>query len=126
MYYYTVACTRSAKQQPLSKQLNDQPLLGNDSVNNGSFCATLQRCFEREHSWVAYEVVSESSRTVIVVTASVKDNERGGQGHTSTSLLHQYDTRHCAVNMRVFTRVLFQLRVSFYLQRMVKSSNMSA
>jgi hypothetical protein len=31
--------------------------------------------------------VSESSRAVIVVTASVKD-ERGGQGHTSTSLLH--------------------------------------
>jgi hypothetical protein len=38
-----------------------------------------------------YEVVLESSRTVIVVTASVKD-ERGGQGHTSESLLHQSAT----------------------------------
>jgi hypothetical protein len=36
-----------------------------------------------------YEVQSESSWTVIVVTASVKEDERGGQGHTSTSLLHQ-------------------------------------
>jgi hypothetical protein len=33
--------------------------------------------------------VLESSRTVIVVTASVKEDERGGQGHTSASLLHQ-------------------------------------
>jgi hypothetical protein len=30
--------------------------------------------------------VSESSWTVTVVTASVKEDERGGQGHTSTSL----------------------------------------
>jgi hypothetical protein len=36
--------------------------------------------------------VSESSRTVIVVTALVKEDERGGQGHTSTSLLHQSAT----------------------------------
>jgi hypothetical protein len=35
------------------------------------------------------EVVSESSRTLIVVTASVKEVERGGQGHTSASLLDQ-------------------------------------
>jgi hypothetical protein len=34
-----------------------------------------------------YDVVSESLWTVIAVTASVKD-ERGGQGHTSESLLH--------------------------------------
>jgi hypothetical protein len=39
-----------------------------------------------------YEVVSESSRTVIVVTASVKEDERGAQGHTSESLLHQSAT----------------------------------
>jgi hypothetical protein len=32
-----------------------------------------------------YEVVSESSPTVIFVTASVKEDEKGGQGHTSTS-----------------------------------------
>jgi hypothetical protein len=30
-----------------------------------------------------------SSQTVIVVTASMKEYERGGQGHTSASLLHQ-------------------------------------
>jgi hypothetical protein len=35
------------------------------------------------------EVVSESSWTVFVVTTSVKDDERGGQGHTSASLLQQ-------------------------------------
>ncbi|PNF19678.1 hypothetical protein B7P43_G16065 [Cryptotermes secundus] len=33
--------------------------------------------------------VSESSWTITVVTALVKDDERGGQGHTSTSLLQQ-------------------------------------
>jgi hypothetical protein len=38
-----------------------------------------------------YEVVSKGSRTVMVVTASVKV-ERGGQGHTSSSLLHQSAT----------------------------------
>jgi hypothetical protein len=36
-----------------------------------------------------YEVLSESSWAVIVVTALVKEDERGGQGCTSTSLLHQ-------------------------------------
>jgi hypothetical protein len=39
-----------------------------------------------------YEVLSvlwETSQTVIAETASVKDDERGGQGHTSTNLLHQ-------------------------------------
>jgi hypothetical protein len=39
-----------------------------------------------------YEVVSESSRTVIVVTALVKKDERRDQGHTSESLLHQSAT----------------------------------
>jgi hypothetical protein len=39
-----------------------------------------------------YKVVLESSRTVIDATASVKDIERGGQGHTSESLLHQSAT----------------------------------
>jgi hypothetical protein len=32
------------------------------------------------------------SQTVTVVTASVKEDERGGQGHTSASLLHQSAT----------------------------------
>jgi hypothetical protein len=39
-----------------------------------------------------YEVLSESSWTLIVVTALVKGDERGGQGHTSASLLHQSTT----------------------------------
>jgi hypothetical protein len=39
-----------------------------------------------------YEVVSESSRTVVVITALVKKDERGGQGHTSKSLLHRSAT----------------------------------
>jgi hypothetical protein len=39
-----------------------------------------------------YKLLSESSRTVIVVTASVKEDERGSQGHTSASLLHQFAT----------------------------------
>jgi hypothetical protein len=36
-----------------------------------------------------YEVVLESSRTVIVVTALVIGDVGVGQGHTSASLLHQ-------------------------------------
>jgi hypothetical protein len=39
-----------------------------------------------------YEVVFESFQTVIAVTASLKDDERGGQGHTSASLLRQSAT----------------------------------
>jgi hypothetical protein len=39
-----------------------------------------------------YEVVSESSQALIVVTVSVKEDEKGGQGHTSKSLLHQSAT----------------------------------
>jgi hypothetical protein len=33
-------------------------------------------------------VVSESSWVVIAVTGSVKEDEKGGQGHTSESLVH--------------------------------------
>jgi hypothetical protein len=36
--------------------------------------------------------VPESSRTVIFVTALVKEGERGGESHTSVSLLHQSAT----------------------------------
>jgi hypothetical protein len=36
-----------------------------------------------------YKILFDRSLTVIVVTASVKEDERGGQGHTSESLLHQ-------------------------------------
>jgi hypothetical protein len=39
-----------------------------------------------------YEVVSESSRTVTVVPASVKEDEGAGQGNISESLLHQSPT----------------------------------
>jgi hypothetical protein len=39
-----------------------------------------------------YEGLSESSRSVKVVTASMKEDERGGQGHTSASLLPQSAT----------------------------------
>jgi hypothetical protein len=49
-----------------------------------------------------YKVVSKSPLTVIVVSALVKENERGGQGHTSTSLLYQSSTWHCAVNKHCF------------------------
>jgi hypothetical protein len=47
-------------------------------------------------------VVLERSWSVIVVAALVKENERGGEGHTSATLLHQSATWHCAVNMHCF------------------------
>jgi hypothetical protein len=65
---------------------------------------------------VRYEVVSESG-TFILVTASAKEDERGGQGHTSTSLLHQ-TAMHCFYKSAFFT--------SFCLQMMAKSSNASS
>jgi hypothetical protein len=37
-------------------------------------------------------VVYESSRTVIIVAASVKEDEKGGQGHISATVLHQSAT----------------------------------
>jgi hypothetical protein len=49
-----------------------------------------------------YEGLLESSQTVIVVTASEKEDEWRGQGHTSTSLLHQSAMWHHAVNMHCF------------------------
>jgi hypothetical protein len=39
-----------------------------------------------------YEVLSESSQAAAVVIASVKEDERRGQGHTSASLLYQSAT----------------------------------
>jgi hypothetical protein len=44
----------------------------------------------------------ESSRTVFVVTALVKEGEMGGQGHTFASLLHQSAMCHLAVNAHCF------------------------
>jgi hypothetical protein len=45
------------------------------------------QCVKEESN--RYEVLSESSWTVIVVSATVKEDERGGQGHISASLSHQ-------------------------------------
>jgi hypothetical protein len=47
-------------------------------------------------------LLSESSRTVIAVTTSVKEDERGGHGHTSASILHQSATWHHAVTTHCF------------------------
>jgi hypothetical protein len=54
-----------------------------------------------------YEVVSESSRTGIVVTVSVNEDERGGQGHISESQLHQSATIHRPVSMTCFYTSVF-------------------
>jgi hypothetical protein len=57
--------------------------------------------------------VTESSRTVIV-TAPVIENERGGQGHISASLLHQSATWLWAVNMRcLYTNAFFDFMFRF-------------
>jgi hypothetical protein len=40
---------------------------------------------------VQYEVVSESSQSVLVVIPSLKEDEKGG-GHTSASLIHHSTT----------------------------------
>jgi hypothetical protein len=46
------------------------------------------RLILHDAQYLTYEVLPESFWTVTVVTASVKEDERGGQGHTSASLLH--------------------------------------
>jgi hypothetical protein len=43
----------------------------------------------RIQTFYIYKVLAETSQTDIVVSASVKEDESGGQGHTSESLLHQ-------------------------------------
>jgi hypothetical protein len=48
------------------------------------------------------EVISGSSRTIIVVTASMKEYERGRPRSYSESLLHQCATRHGAVTTHCF------------------------
>jgi hypothetical protein len=55
-------------------------------INESEFCL-----INKMHA-VAYKVLSQSSPTVILVTASVKEDERAGQGHTSSSLFHQSAT----------------------------------
>jgi hypothetical protein len=41
---------------------------------------------------VCMSMLSESPSTVIIISASVKEDERGGQGHTSASLLYRSAT----------------------------------
>jgi hypothetical protein len=55
----------------------------------------------------------------------VKEDERAGQGHTSSSLFHQSATWHCPVNTHCFYTSAF-LCVSFCLRGMAKLSNVSA
>jgi hypothetical protein len=53
------------------------------------YVAYLLSLFSVGHYFTAahtYKVLLESSRTIIVVTASVKEDERGDQGHISASL----------------------------------------
>jgi hypothetical protein len=47
-------------------------------------------------------MLSESSRTDTVVTASAKEDKRGGQGHTSASLFHQSDMWHRTMSTHCF------------------------
>jgi hypothetical protein len=63
--------------------------------------------FNIMYSCRTYKMVSESSRSVIVVTALVKEDERGGQGHASASLLHQSAMRHRAVEHALFLHECF-------------------
>jgi hypothetical protein len=63
--------------------------------------------------------------TVIVVTASVKEDERGGQGYTQAYCISlPHDTT--LWTRTVLTRVLFQLHVSFCLRWTAKLNNKPA
>jgi hypothetical protein len=68
---------------------------------HASMCTGTDTCTRTQlcEIWDCLRGGIESSRTVIVVTAPVKEDESGGQGHASKILLHQYATRHCAVNI---------------------------
>jgi hypothetical protein len=69
------------------KKYHAQNILLLNSVNlilvNSKYCSVIPE------NMTTYEVVSKRSQTVIPVTASMKEDESGGQGHTSKSLLHQ-------------------------------------
>jgi hypothetical protein len=54
--------------------------------------------------------------TAIIVTASLKEDDRGGIYQTSACLFHQSATRHRAVDLHFFTLVLFRLRLSICLR----------
>jgi hypothetical protein len=66
-----------------------------------------------DERWNTYEVVSETSRNVIAVTALLKDDEGGGQDDTSKSLLDQPATWHHAVNMHCFYTCIFHFMFRF-------------
>jgi hypothetical protein len=90
--------------------------------NNLKYCTNLQDS-ELEKYWHLYEVVSESSQTVIV-TATVKEDERGGQGHTLAYFLSLPSDTMLWICI-ASTRVLFQLHALFSLQWIAKSSEVS-
>jgi hypothetical protein len=48
------------------------------------------------------DILGAIRQTAIFVIASVKEDQRGGEGHTSTSLLHQSPMWYHAVNMYCF------------------------
>jgi hypothetical protein len=73
-----------------------------------------------------YKVLPESSGTVIVVTALVKEDESGGQGHTSQAYFISLPCDTTLSTYIVFIQVLFRFCVSFCLRWMAKSSNVSA
>jgi hypothetical protein len=59
-------------------------------------------------------VLTESSRAIIVVTASVEENERVGKGHIFASLLHQFAMRDRTVNTHYFyTSAFLTLHIVF-------------
>jgi hypothetical protein len=66
----------------------------------------------------------ESSQIITVIISSVKEGEKGGQGHTQTyciSLPH-----NTMLRTHIFMLILLQLLVLFYLRWKAKSSNVSA
>jgi hypothetical protein len=67
-----------------------------------------QLLLDWHHRIVSVRGVLDSSWTVTVVTALVKE-ERGGQGHTSASLLHQSAMLHYAVNTHCFYMSAFSI-----------------
>jgi hypothetical protein len=62
---------------------------------------------------IIYCISMESSWTVIVVTALMKEDKVGGQGHASASLLHQPATWHCAVNTHCFYMSAWEIHCHF-------------
>jgi hypothetical protein len=84
-------------QENIVGRLHSESLISHSCQNILSFLLLAENLTITIFQTIFLRGLSESSRTVIIVTASVKEDDRGGQVHTFASLFLQSATWHHAM-----------------------------